>query len=120
MTAVHEGDKLTYFYRFVRRSQRLVHLDCSGMLKSAFQVKKLIKAVKKQPTVLALHLNDIPIISLDLKLQLFIKKKLLLDSLMAEERAFDKITDDRNFVKTECSRILDRKSTRLYSSHTII
>jgi len=42
-------------------------------------VRSLIKAVKKQGTILAVHLNDTPVISLDKSLQNYIKRKLSLD-----------------------------------------
>jgi hypothetical protein len=35
MTALHEEDSITSLTRFVRRANRLLHLDLSGTLKSA-------------------------------------------------------------------------------------
>jgi len=79
MTAIHSTCNVKSLTRWVRRSDKLLHLDVSGVLKTSKQVRSLIKAVKKQGTILAVHLNDTPVISLDKSLQNYIKRKLSLD-----------------------------------------
>lgn len=62
--------------KFIRNNSRLVHLDLSGMFKSVYHVRKIIKAIKKSKTLLAVHLSHTPVIDSNLKLQTYIRKKL--------------------------------------------
>ena len=54
----------------------------------------MIKSIKKQSSLLAIHLNDTPIISLDKSLQNYIKQKLNLDFDLFAKNHLQSFTED--------------------------
>ena len=65
MTSLHDDTDLRPLLKFIRKNCRLICLDFSGMFKTASQVKNIIKAIKKDQTLLSLHLSHTPIIQSD-------------------------------------------------------
>lgn len=76
MTALHYRQDLTNLKKFIRKNHSLLHLDFSGMFKTAEQVKSIVKAFKKHQTLLAVHLSHTPFIVSDTRLQSYIRTKL--------------------------------------------
>ncbi len=76
MISVNENMNIMKLKEFIRENHRLLDINLSGMFKTAKHVKGIIKTIKKQPTVLALHLSNTPIIEEDLRLQSYIRAKL--------------------------------------------
>lgn len=73
-------DKLKDFGSWLRKNETLQHLDISGCLQTAAQVRRVVKKIKKSPSILAVHMLNTPCIAADYDLQLYIEKKL--DCLM--------------------------------------
>ena len=61
---------------FIRQNTNLLHINLSGLFQSAKQVCRIIKAVKKQRSILAMHLSDTNPIIIDYRLQAYIRAKL--------------------------------------------
>jgi hypothetical protein len=68
MIAVPENQSLTTMCKWIRMNESLLHLDLSGVLRTASQVISVVKAVKKQRTILSLHLSGTQVIKEDKKL----------------------------------------------------
>lgn len=68
MTSLHKDQDLLPLKRFIRKNTNLMHLDFSGMFKTAAQVKGIVKAIKKHRTLLAVHLSYIPFLRQDKRL----------------------------------------------------
>jgi hypothetical protein len=71
-----DGEDINQFCKFIRQSERIALMDLSGMMKTAEQVRKVVKAIKKQSTILSVHLNATPVIAMDRRLQEYIRIKL--------------------------------------------
>ena len=76
MTGVNEKTDLTDLRKFIRKSQYLLHLDLSGMLKTAEQVRRVVKSFAKNETLLSVHLSNTPEIRRVKLLQSYIRTKL--------------------------------------------
>ena len=48
--------------QFLKNNNSLLHADLSGMFSTVEQVQGVIKAIKKSSSLLALHLDNTPII----------------------------------------------------------
>jgi hypothetical protein len=93
----------------------MAHLDLSGMLQTSEQVTKVVKALKKQSTVLAVHLNCTTVIAMDRKLQEYIKIKLHLHGEIMEDSHQLMHTKPKgipaNDLSQKCNTILDKNAT---------
>ena len=76
MTSLHPDTDLAPLMRFIKKCQRLIHLDFSGMFKTDAQVISVIKKIKNHQTLLSLHLSHTPIISTSPVAQAYIQHKL--------------------------------------------
>ena len=68
MISLQIDQDLTPLKKFIRKNYSLLHLDFSGMFKTALQVKGIVKAIKKHRTLLAIHLSYMPFINKDKQL----------------------------------------------------
>lgn len=62
MTSVNEGMNIKKLKQFIKENERLIHLDLSGVFKTADHVKQIIKAIKRSETLLAVHLSHTQVI----------------------------------------------------------
>ena len=76
MLALDRDQDITGFKKFIRRNQRLLHLNLTGLLRTREQVAKVVKAIKASETLLAVHLSHTPIITKSKQLQAYIRRKL--------------------------------------------
>ena len=75
MTVVPSTINIQPLTRWIR-THNVLHLDFSGMFTSDVHVRKVMKAVKKSKTLLAIHLSNTPVLFQNAKLQAYIRKKL--------------------------------------------
>ena len=59
---VDRNDELRELGSFLRNNESLKHVDLSGMLQTAKQVRRVVKKAKKARALLALHLSHTPCI----------------------------------------------------------
>ena len=63
MLAVDKDNDLTGLKRFIKFNKRLLHLNFTGLLKTQKQVIGVVKAIKINTTLLAVHLSHTPVIT---------------------------------------------------------
>ena len=86
MTGVNEKTDLTDLRKFIRKSQYLLHLDLSGMLKTAEQVRRVVKSFAKNETLLSVHLSNTPEIRRVKLLQSYIRTKLKMNEFLPKRK----------------------------------
>ena len=87
MTSVNENTDLRYLKKFIRCNMSMLHLDLSGMFKTAEQVQGIVKAIAKNDTLLALHLSNTPVIRREKILQSYIRKKLNMSKFLVKPKS---------------------------------
>ena len=80
--AFDKEDPLLEFGNFIRQNPNLQHLDVSGALQTAEQVRRVVKKVKKSLSILSVHLSHIHCISQSFEIQRYIRRKLNLKERM--------------------------------------
>jgi hypothetical protein len=111
MSTITNKVKFGLLCSYIRQGP-LIHLDCSGMLNDHKQVIKLIKAVSRSPTLLALHLSNTPLIVNDCKLQAYIRRKLNTNKLKKNVNSnppCDKVQQEKQLLQylTNRGRLLE-------------
>lgn len=84
MTATPSSLDIKGLTRFIKKPN-LLHLDLSGMFINPLHVQKVLKAVKKNRQLLAVHLDSTPALLNNPKLFAYIKKKLGTNKLQPKE-----------------------------------
>ena len=114
--------------KFIKNNLCLLHLDFSGMFKTATQVRSIIKVVKKHQTLLALHLSHTPFINTNKRLQAYIRTKLKTFKMLevpkppfsTNEVLKETLTKDwilKDKLQSECNVV--EKVSEYYKNHQV-
>ena len=63
MLPIDKDDDLKGLKKFIKFNKRLLHLNFTGLLRTSKQVIGVIKAIKVNSTLLAVHLSHTPAIT---------------------------------------------------------
>ena len=86
MTGVSDKTDILGLRKFIRKSPNLLHIDLSGVLKTAEQVRRVVKSFAKNETLLAVHLSNTPEIRRVKLLQSYIRTKLRMNAFLPKRK----------------------------------